>query len=167
MFHKLISQKSCLSRCNTMSAFTNKQRGGALPIAIFIIVVMSLLGITMMRILADVSRSTVAEVFGTRAEAAANSGLEIALTEIFPVGDGESVNLAYCVERGTTPIITHDYNFDVAGLLNCSATIACNYFEIPDPYIGYNFRIESIGSCEAGNQTYSRRVLLEATDEIY
>ena len=160
MFHKTGE-----ARLNTKAHFANKQRGGALPIAIFIIVVMSLLGITMIRILADVSGSRVAEVFGTRAEAAANSGLEIALTEIFPLNN--DVNLTYCAERGTIPIITHDYNFDVAGLLNCSATIACNYLEIPEPYSGYNFRIESIGSCEAGNQTYSRRVLLEATDEIF
>ncbi|RUO19427.1 hypothetical protein [Aliidiomarina haloalkalitolerans] len=150
----------------TNKAFMHRsQHGGALPIAIFIIVVMSLLGLTMMRILADVSSATVAEVFGTRAEAAASSGLEIALTNIFPLND--DVNLTYCTVRGTSPAITHQYDFNVTGLLNCSAIIECNYFDIPDPYRGYNFRIESIGSCEAGNQTYSRRILLEATDEIY
>lgn len=142
-----------------------KQNGGALPIAIFIIVVMSLLGITMIRILSDVSGSTIAEVFGTRSEAAATSGIEISLTEIFRLND--SVDLSYCVERGAGTTITHEYNFDAPGLLNCSASVECNYFDIPDPYSGYNFRIESIGTCQAGNQIYSRRIVLEATDEIF
>lgn len=62
-----------------------KHRGGALVVAIFIIVVMSILGIAMVRILGDLSRATVSEVYGARAYAAARSGAEIFLTDLFSI----------------------------------------------------------------------------------
>ena len=142
------------------------QRGAALPLAIFIIVVMSILGVTMTRILADASRSTVADVLGARAEAAARTGTEILLTQIFPLGS--SMNTSVCEDRlSGDPPTEQVFNFATDGLLGCEAQVFCDQLEIPDPYPGYNFRIRSIGTCQGGNQTYSRQLMLEATDENF
>ena len=140
------------------------QKGAALPVAIFVIVVMSILGVTMTRILADASRSTVADTLGTRAEMAARSGTEILLTQIFPLGS--SMNISICEDRlSGSPATEQTYIFTENGLTNCQVTVSCNQLDIPEPYPGYNFRINAVGTCQAGNQTYSRQLILEATDE--
>ena len=138
--------------------------GGVLPIAIFIIVVMSLLGITMQRLLFDASRSTVADVYGARADLAARSGAEIILTEIFPLG--ESVNDNVCVNRGED-LVPVSFSFSAPGLIGCSAAVACDQLELQAPYQGINFRIRSAGTCLIGGNQYSKELVLEASHEVF
>lgn len=134
-----------------------KQRGGALVVAIFIIVVMSILGIAMVRILGDLSRATVSEVYGARAYAAARSGAEIFLTDLFPFD--QPVAASECTSVS--------YSFTADGLNQCSADIDCVAYTIPAPFSGQHFRIVAEGVCSVGATNYSKRIILEATDGVF
>ncbi len=147
------------------------QRGGALAVAIFIIVVMSILGVAMVRILGDLGRATVSDVYGTRAYAAARSGAELFLTDLFPLD--APVDTSVCSVRDTSVPLNNPFTpdltqaFAVPGLNGCSAEVACDYLDLGaiDPaYTGTHFRIITRGICDAGDMEYSKEVILEAID---
>lgn len=144
-----------------------RQHGGALAVAIFIIVVMSILGVAMVRILGDLGRSTVSDVYGARAYAAARSGAEVFLTQLFPLNS--AVNASLCPERVSnlpaTEVFTASYNEE--GLANCNSSVRCDRFELQSPFNGTHFRIITEGSCDAGSMVYSKQVILEAADGIF
>ena len=58
------------------------QRGSALMLALFIIIVVALLGTTLVRVLSTSSEAIAQEVIGTRALMAANSAMQSAVTTI-------------------------------------------------------------------------------------
>lgn len=62
------------------------QRGSAIMIALFVIVIMALLAAAMGRFLVDSGEKNTVEVRGVRALMAAQSGLEIALYRLYPNG---------------------------------------------------------------------------------
>lgn len=134
-----------------------KQGGGALVVAIFIIVVMSILGIAMVRILGDLSRATVSEVYGARAYAAARSGAEIFLTDLFPFDQPVA----------TSECSSVSYSFTADGLNQCSVNIDCVAYTIPAPFSGQHFRITAEGVCSIAATNYSKRIILEATDGVF
>ncbi|WP_113907030.1 type II secretory pathway protein [Aliidiomarina celeris] len=148
-------------------SFAKQQRGSALVIAVFIIVVMSIIGIAMVRILNDSSRATVSDVYGARAYAAARSGAEAFLTELFPLNG--STNSALCEPRAAAlpinTVFTGTYN--QPGLVNCSATVYCDRLELSSPFSGTHFRIITEGTCSAGTMNYSKQIILEASDGIF
>lgn len=63
------------------------QQGSSLVIAIFILVVMLLLGVALTRVLSTSSETIAYEVVGARAYQAANIGLQRRLTELFPLNE--------------------------------------------------------------------------------
>ncbi|EGN74897.1 hypothetical protein A28LD_1914 [Idiomarina sp. A28L] len=140
------------------------QRGSALAVAIFIIVVMSIIGVAMVRILSDLGRATVSDVYGARAYASARTGAELFLTELFPLD--ASTNISACPERiiNTPPAEQFTENFEVAGLFGCEARVACDRLELSAPFNGTHFRIITQGICDTGETTYSKQVILEAFD---
>lgn len=146
----------------------NRQNGGALAVAIFIIVVMSIIGVAMVRILGDLGRATISDVYGARAYAAARSGAEIFLTDLFPLN--APVNTSLCPARdfdfpiteNFTPIITPSFSID--GLSGCEARVTCDRLEISTPFVGTHFRIVTQGICDTGDTEYSKQVILEAFD---
>jgi MSHA biogenesis protein MshP len=68
--------------CNSYT----KQRGSGLMIILFVIVVMGLMAMAMIKIGASSQTMTTKEVLGTRAWFTANSGNEVVLTKLFPLG---------------------------------------------------------------------------------
>ena len=62
------------------------QRGSAIMVALFVIVIMALLAAAMGRFLVDSGEKNTVEVRGVRALMAAQSGLEIALYRLYPNG---------------------------------------------------------------------------------
>ncbi len=74
------------------SHFQQNQRGSMLVISLFVIVVMGLLVLTLIRLLSASSDTLIYEVYGLRAHQAAKSGLELKLTEVFPLCPPDSVN---------------------------------------------------------------------------
>jgi len=132
-------------------------------IAVFIIVVMSVIGAALIRLLNDSATSTVTEVYGARAFHAAQSGIDIFLTELFP----HDSPTASCTARAgsiQSKAIDSSYSFNTPGLTNCSANIRCDELDL-SPFPGRHFRILSSAQCTVDDQRYSRQLLVEARDD--
>ncbi|WP_194756226.1 pilus assembly PilX family protein [Aliidiomarina indica] len=134
---------------------TRQQRGASLAVVIFILVVLASLGVVMVRVLSLGSASVVSEVVGTRAVLAARSGLELALTDLFPLNQSTATSCTVVNSNRS------EVNFTGAGLTDCRAEVSCVELDAGD-FIQY--RLVSVGVCAVGNQEFSRRLLLEASD---
>ncbi|MCD9541533.1 MshP protein [Photobacterium carnosum] len=88
--------------CNSYT----KQRGSGLMIVLFVIVVMGFMAMAMTKIGASSQIMTTKEVLGTRAWFTANSGNEVVLTKLFPLGDPRVSNAAACELYSQTEIRT-------------------------------------------------------------
>lgn len=119
--------------------------------AVFVIVVMGLLASALFGLFSSASQASVANVGGARANFAAKSGLQNAFMQLFPTNgdpaDCSTINLTFVEE----------------GLKNCTAEITCAEIAVAalDATL---YRLEATGSCELGTDTYTRRLLAEATD---
>ncbi|MEG0009293.1 MAG: MSHA biogenesis protein MshP [Aeromonas sp.] len=146
----------------------SKRAGGsALMIALFVIVVMALLAAAMGRFLVDSGEKNTVEVHSMRSLLAAQSGLEIALYQLFPNRSlGQPVPSPACHA-------TRVLNFaNTPGLTNCRAEIRC--LMVPVTYNGAvtnGYRIESVGTCgsselDSANPDFavSRTLMVEAYD---
>ncbi len=97
-----------------------RQRGLGLPTAIFVITVMALLAVLVNQLVESGAESTGEEVLLARAFYAAQSGLDIAMNEIFPPAGSAEAPL--CVPESPCGG-SLDYDFTVAGLNGCSAQV--------------------------------------------
>lgn len=142
-----------------------RQRGSMLVIAIFILVVMLLIGSAMVNIVTTSGQSVAYEVVGTRAYAAANSGIQQKLTAIFPLDNGVNNGQALrCngteTSPGTDTTSTDNYNYgNVPGLRQCRSTVTCREFQHDD--ITY-YQLTSVAKCDIGDDEVSRTIVVEA-----
>lgn len=127
-----------------------RQRGSSLVLAIFVIILMSALLLALGRQLISSSKAVSVEVQGSRAFNAAQSGLELGLTQLFRN------------PGNTCSSVTASFSFNDAGLRDCQATLACSEVPNPDKADRRLFRLVSVGQCDAGDFTTSRRVVMEA-----
>lgn len=126
------------------------QRGSMLLIAVFIITVMSLLGLAIVQMLSDTSRSVVYEVYGARAFNAANSGAQRTLQKLFPVSGAGS-----CLATDSLDLSTQ------IAFSGCSVTMTCQSFTVTES--GYtHYRVESLADCTGGEFTTQRKIAVEA-----
>ncbi|RUO42835.1 hypothetical protein CWE15_05375 [Aliidiomarina taiwanensis] len=140
-----------------------QQQGSALMVAIFIIVVMSVIGAALVRVLNDSATAGVTETYGARAYHAAQSGIEVFLTELFP-HDAPVDSCPARVGHIKDTTAYRVYTFTAPALANCTTTIRCDQTDVT-PYVGRHFRIFSTGQCAIGNQRFTRQLLVEARDE--
>lgn len=125
-----------LKKHNIRTVGFNKQRGSALMIAVFIILVMSVLTLSLTRNIASSSSQVNNEVLGTRAFFAAEAGNEKALAQLFPVNGGAAVCNADQQMYLTTP------GFDL-----CTVKTSCRQ----ESQSGTDFYyISSKGVCKTG-----------------
>lgn len=125
------------------------QGGSALIIGIFVITVMFLLASALINIVEDADTGLTQEVWGTRALAAANSGADAALAQLFPLSGAVGV----CSANSTwTPP-------DVVGFHACSVTLSCTAYQVGAVT---QYRIKSQAVCESGDTRVSRQVEVEA-----
>lgn len=139
-------------------------QGAALPVALFIIVVMALVGAALVRIVVDTSAGVVNDVIGQRAFNAARSGAELFLVQLFPLD--EPTNESLCEERDAAlspddNVAVYTESFTTAGLHGCSAHVYCDFAAAEGIT---HFRIVSQGRCDAGDLSYTKELLLEASD---
>lgn len=141
-------------------------QGAALPVALFIIVVMALVGAALVRIIVDTSSGVVNDVIGQRAFNAARSGAELFLVQLFPLD--EPTNESLCGERDAAlspddndDLAVYTESFTTAGLHGCSAHVYCDFAAAEGIT---HFRIVSQGRCDAGDLSYTKELLLEASD---
>ncbi|MDN4501942.1 type II secretory pathway protein [Alteromonadaceae bacterium BrNp21-10] len=135
-----------------------KQSGSMLVISIFIIIVMTLLGLAMSSMLSASADSVVHEVYGVRALNAARSGLEQHLMAVFPAD--MTAQVANC------NTITHDFT-NVAGLEHCQFSSACvNQSYTLSSGAAETFSFTSTGSCQAGDMLVSRTINVDAMERL-
>ncbi|MFM5879267.1 MSHA biogenesis protein MshP [Aeromonas sanarellii] len=120
------------------------QRGSAIMIALFVIVIMALLAAAMGRFLVDSGEKHGVEVRGVRALMAAQSGLEIALYRLYP---NDHWQARQCDALTLT-------TFAVPGLVDCEAEVSCQRIAVSaagGTQTGYRFRSE--GRCGGPRQS--------------
>ena len=128
------------------------QRGSMLVIALFVIIVLALLGLTMTRLLSSSSEAIVHEVLGQRALNAARSGIECAVADEFGAG---------C----SNPIF-NEFN-GVVGLENCSYRVTPVSKLIQDGAKTFTYwTFSSTGQCRAGKVNVTRLVYIDAMLEM-
>jgi MSHA biogenesis protein MshP len=128
-------------------------RGSALVIAIFVIIIMSLLGAALVKMMASSQESVVYEVLGTRAYAAAQTGVQWQLGELFPIGS--SAKRCSAVNK-VPPTISQAKGFNGCEI---ASPIECNDFSHQG--IIY-YTIKSIGQCDLDGESTSRIIEVEA-----
>lgn len=129
----------------------SRESGFSLPVAIFILVVLALLGTAMTRLIATSSQSVAYEILSTRAFYAAESGVQWGMNRLFPPGGGGGS----CAAAGGT------LSFSQNGLGGCSATVSCSGPAAVTASGGgsqNHFRLTSTGSCGTGADSATRRI---------
>jgi MSHA biogenesis protein MshP len=138
------------------------QHGSSLVLALFVIIILSLLGSILMRMISTSSETVSQEVLGTRAYMAANSAMQAELQLLFPLNA-----IGVCNATNIAP-----YNFqtagnaDIPGLYDCEAFTTCdNYYsdtEDPLAVVRY-YRLTSTGECGSGTiETDSKDVVVSS-----
>jgi len=133
----------------TRKGLKKNQAGSALVIAVFIIIVMSLLGIALVKMLSSSAEAVAYEVIGTRAYTAAQSGAQWQLLRTFPLNNtGAQCQLSQSMP---TP--------SVEGLSSCNVNVACTVSIYDDTSY---YTITSTATCNVGNVMTSRSIEIEA-----
>jgi len=130
-----------LQSLNVASCF-KKQRGSAILMTLFIIIVLILLGGALMRVLSTSSEAIAQEVIGTRAYMAANSAMQAELQKLFPLNDA-----AIQCNANPPPYDFSSSGSDIDGLYHCTASTTCSNYAT-HPETGEQFyRLTSTGKC--------------------
>lgn len=132
----------------------HQQRGSSLVIAIFIIIVISMLGAALVKMIRSSSDSIVYEVLGTRAYNAAQIGLQWQLQQLFPLDNNTPLACAD-VSKIPPPIGT------VTGLENCKIInpMTCSDSEVLSTRY---YTVTSTGQCEIAGILTSRTLEVQA-----
>ena len=130
------------------------QAGNMMVLSVFAIVVLSVLGISMSRLMGASSTAILYEVYGLRALNAARSGLDEKVLQVFA---GQESDANAC----TTPLATR--YFAVVGMDNCSASTICTVTTVENTNY---YRFESTGTCEldAEGIVVSRTLAIDGRD---
>lgn len=123
-----------------------RQRGAGLPLALFIIVVLALVVAAMAEMQRGSGEMSSLQIQSQRAFYAAESGAQVALSQLMPPGGSTG---ASC----TAPF--YQRTFTQPGLGGCSATVACR----ADKVSGVNYyTLDSVGLCGNGIDQAKRAV---------
>jgi MSHA biogenesis protein MshP len=141
----IILSKNYNSRQMHQSKLPTKQQGSALMLALFIIIVLTLFGSALVRVLSTSSEAIAQEVIGTRALMAANSAMQAELSVLFPL----STDIANPHPIGTCNASNTHYlqssGNDIEGLYHCNASTTCDLYHTQES-INY-YRLTSTGEC--------------------
>jgi MSHA biogenesis protein MshP len=143
------------------SGYYRPRRGSSLVIAIFVIVVMSLLGAALVKMMDSSQENLAFEVLGTRAYNAAQTGVQWQLAQLFPVGLN-SITVNTCADvRSDNSIVLPDTS-NISGLQGCRIVdpIQCEDFLASDGVRYYT--ITSVGQCDINGEVTSRVIEVEA-----
>ncbi|MEW6994128.1 PilX N-terminal domain-containing pilus assembly protein [Colwelliaceae bacterium MEBiC 14330] len=130
------------------------QNGSALVLALFIIVIVTLLGTALVRMISSNAETIAYEVLGTRAYQAAQAGAQIKLKRLFPLSGPSE-----CTANST-------YDFSgIDGLDNCQAAIVdCTADRTVDGITYYT--ITSTGQCDFLGGFTSRTIEVKARNVL-
>lgn len=135
----------------------SKQFGSALMMALFIMIILILLGSALVKVLSTTSETTAQEVIGTRAYMAANSAMQAELQKLFPLNGAASA----CNANAFYDFSTSGANID--GLYHCTADLSCTSYAT-HPVSGETFyRLISTGKCASSPlQSNSQNVVVSS-----
>ncbi len=127
------------------------QRGFGLPLAVFIITVLALIGAAMVALTRTGQEAVSSEIQSVRAFYAAESGAQTALTQVLPLSGG-SIGVAGCNALSLNPAFT------APGLDGCTASVSCSGQTVDgkDYYL-----ITSLGECRFGGSGNTARRRIE------
>jgi len=152
--------KHCMLTMSHKVAPLKKQKGSAIVLAIFVIIIVSLLGATLVSLQRDSAKGTSYEVYAARAYLSAYSASEIALVDLFPLNASQA-NATNCKAINPNDI-TVDLGTD-AGFHGCSANYQCqiltptNSASLPTRY-----KVVSTAVCENSQTVTRRQISVEA-----
>jgi MSHA biogenesis protein MshP len=122
-----------------------------LVIALFVIIVLALLGLTMTRLLSSSSEAIIHEVLGQRALNAARTGIECAIANKI------NAPVTSCANA-----LSKEFS-GVAGLENCQYNVIVNDKPIVDTSKTFTYlTFSSTGQCSAGKVMVSRTLYIDA-----
>ena len=137
----------------------NTQSGNMVIMALFLIVVIGLLAGALVSIISASSNSTIHQVYGLRAQQAAQVGVQSLLESSFPVGGSPQS----CNQTITNPVSMSSVN----GLQSCSFSATCVTNTISFANVDYQyFKYSSTGSCVVDTSVISRTLSVDAMQEI-
>ena len=128
-----------------------RQRGFGLPLAVFIITVLALIGAAMVALTRTGQEAVGSEIQSIRAFYAAESGAQIALATVLPLSGG-SIGVAGCNALSLNPA------FNATGLEGCTASASCSGQTVDGTDY---YRITSLGECRFGGSGNTARRRLE------
>jgi MSHA biogenesis protein MshP len=135
-----------------------KQHGSMLVMALFVLIVLALLAGTMITIISGSSKTVVHEVYGLRAQHAAQAGLEALVAQSFPV----DANTQVCNITATSSATFSN----ISGFRNCRFDAQCSSSEINfDGQSHRYYRFASTGYCEIGEGIVSRTLFVDAMQQ--
>lgn len=141
-----------------MPMYPKSCRGSMIVLALFVILILSFLGLSMVSLLSASNQSVIYEVMGARAKMAAQSGLDRLVSTAFPL----SASIATC----STTITSGSAFSGGDGLENCSYQATCTTTPVTKDGATYNYyRFESIGLCQAHDVWVSRTFEVDAFEE--
>ena len=134
------------------------QQGNMIVLALFIIVVGGLLSASMIKALNASSASTIQQVYGLRAQLAAQSGVQQLLQASFPVGGTAQA----CNQTISSPASFSN----IEGLRSCTYQASCSSKTITFSNIDYEYyKFSSTGSCEVDSAVVSRTISVDAIND--
>ena len=131
-----------------------KTQGSALVIAIFVIIVMSLLGAALVNMMESSQDNVTFEVLGTRAFNAAQSGVQWQLAQLFPL---DSASQTCDVIGEQPPIISNTAGFEGCKII-LTADSCVNFQHKGIEY----YTVKSIGQCSIDGEFTTRTIQVEA-----
>lgn len=129
-----------------------KQKGAAIILSIFIILVISLIAAAMTNLQQDQAKSTNTEIYAARAYLSAYSGVELALIEVFPLNSPPATTTCTTI-NGTLP--------DDNGFHDCTFKTTCSK---DDTNNTSRYTIVSTAICGSGETITRRQITVEAID---
>ena len=119
----------------------SRQKGSALMMSLFIMIILILLGSALIKVLSTSSEATAQEVIGTRAYMAANSAMQGELQKLFPLNDAISTcNTNFFYDFSASGV-------NVDGLFHCKATTTCTNYATHPTTGELFYRLTSTGKC--------------------
>jgi MSHA biogenesis protein MshP len=156
------NKESCLL------SFMANQQGSSLILALFVIIILTLLGTVLTRIISTSSETVSQEVLGTRAYMAANSAMQTELQFLFPLNplDGDVVT---CNEIEKTHVLNQASGVDIPGFNHCEAFTTCDnyYSDTEDPLaVVQYYRLTSTGECGSGDIDENSKATVKSSRTI-
>lgn len=137
--------------------FFKKQSGSAIVLAIFMIIVISLLGASLISLQRDSAQGTSYEVYAARAYLSAYSASEIALMQLFPL-DQVSGAESTCTVVTSNPVLPNNSSFQACSVdVNCTPIVA-------SAGIATSYRVVSTATCANSQISTRRQITVEAVN---